>query len=90
MSAVLHDARLAKFARRKLTNQIALVLSLAAMAFGLFWLFWILFETIRLGIGGIAVATFTQMTPAPNETGGLANAIYGSFLIVTMAFMSEF
>ena len=85
MSAVLHDARLAKFARRKLTNQIALVLSLAAMAFGLFWLFWILFETIRLGIGGIAVATFTQMTPAPNETGGLANAIYGSFLIVTMA-----
>ena len=85
MSAVLHDARLAKFARRKLTNQIALVLSLAAMAFGLFWLFWILFETIRLGIGGIAIATFTQMTPAPNETGGLANAIYGSFLIVTMA-----
>ncbi len=85
MSAALHDARLAKFARRKLTNQVALVLSLAAMAFGLFWLFWILFETIRLGIGGIAVATFTQMTPAPNETGGLANAIYGSFLIVTMA-----
>ena len=85
MSAVLQDARLAKFARRKLTNQVALALSLAAMAFGLFWLFWILFETVRLGIGGIAFATFTQMTPAPNETGGLANAIYGSFLIVTMA-----
>jgi len=85
MSATLQDARLAKFARRKLTNQVALVLSLAAMAFGLFWLFWILFETIRLGIGGIAFATFTQMTPAPNEAGGLANAIYGSFLIVTMA-----
>ena len=85
MSATLQDARLAKFARRKLTNQVALVLSLGAMAFGLFWLFWILFETIRLGIGGIAFATFTQMTPAPNEEGGLANAIYGSFLIVTMA-----
>ena len=85
MSAVMQNARLAKFARRKLTNQIALVLSLAAMSFGLFWLFWILFETIRLGIGGIAFATFTQMTPAPNEAGGLANAIYGSFLIVTMA-----
>jgi len=85
MSAVLQNARLAKFARRKLTNTIALVLSLAAMSFGLFWLFWILFETIRLGIGGIALATFTQMTPAPNEMGGLANAIYGSFLIVTMA-----
>ncbi len=85
MSAALQDARLAKFARRKFINQVALVLSLAAMAFGLFWLFWILFETIRLGIGGIAFATFTQMTPAPNEAGGLANAIYGSFLIVTMA-----
>ena len=85
MSAVMQNARLAKFARRKLTNTVALVLSLAAMSFGLFWLFWILFETIRLGIGGIAVATFTQMTPAPNEIGGLANAIYGSFLIVTMA-----
>ena len=85
MSAVMQNARLAKFARRKLTNQIALVLSLAAMSFGLFWLFWILFETIRLGVGGLAWATFTQMTPAPNEVGGLANAIYGSFLIVTMA-----
>ena len=85
MSATFQDARLTKFARRKLTNQVALVMSLAAMAFGLFWLFWILFETIRLGIGGIAFATFTQMTPAPNEAGGLANAIYGSFLIVTMA-----
>ena len=71
MSAALQDARLAKFARRKFINQVALVLSLAAMAFGLFWLFWILFETIRLGIGGIAFATFTQMTPAPNEAGGL-------------------
>ena len=85
MSAVLHDARLAKFMRRKRVNQIALVLSLAAMSFGLFWLFWILWETIRLGLGGISVATLTQMTPAPNEEGGLANAMYGSFLMVLLA-----
>jgi phosphate transport system permease protein len=85
MSAVMHDARLAKFARRKRVNQIALVLSLAAMSFGLFWLFWILWETIRLGIGGIALATFTEMTPAPNESGGIANALYGSFLMVLLA-----
>ena len=88
MSAVLHnadDARLAKFARRKLTNRIALVLSLGAMVFGLFWLAWILIETIRLGIGGLAIATFTQMTPPPNEAGGIANAIYGSFLMVALA-----
>ena len=85
MSAVMHDARLAKFARRKRVNRIALVLSLAAMSFGLFWLFWILWETIRLGIGGIALATFTEMTPAPNEAGGIANALYGSFLMVLLA-----
>ena len=85
MSAVLHDARLAKFMRRKRVNQIALILSLAAMSFGLFWLFWILWETIRLGLGGISVATLTQMTPAPNEEGGLANAMYGSFLMVMLA-----
>jgi phosphate transport system permease protein len=85
MSAVMIDARLAKFLRRKRVNQIALVLSLAAMSFGLFWLFWILWETIRLGLSGLSVATLSQMTPAPNEEGGLANAIYGSFLMVLLA-----
>lgn len=85
MSAVMNDARLAKFGRRKMVNKIALVLSLAAMSFGLFWLFWILWETIRLGLGGISIATFTQMTPAPNEEGGIANAIYGSFFMVLLA-----
>jgi len=85
MSAVMADARLAKFARRKAVNKIALVLSFAAMSFGLFWLFWILWETIRLGLGGISLATFTQMTPAPNEAGGIANAIYGSFFMVVLA-----
>ena len=84
-TATVPDARLAKFARRKRVNQVALVMSLGAMAFGLFWLAWILFETVRLGIGGLSVATFTQMTPAPNEEGGIANAIYGSFLMVLLA-----
>jgi phosphate transport system permease protein len=85
MSAATVDARLAKFARRKLVNKFALMLSLAAMSFGLFWLAWILLETIRLGIGGLSLATLTQMTPAPNEEGGIANAIYGSFLMVLLA-----
>ena len=89
MSAVLHDAghnaKLAKFGRRKIINKVALVLSLAAMSFGLFWLFWILWETVRLGLGGISLAIFTQMTPAPNEAGGLANAIYGSLMMVALA-----
>jgi phosphate transport system permease protein len=81
----LSEMRQARYAKRKLVNQIALVLSLMAMAFGLFWLFWILFETIRLGAGGMTWAMLTQMTPAPNDAGGLANAIYGSFLMVILA-----
>lgn len=84
-SSVLQAARAAKFARRKRTNQIATILALAAMAFGLFWLFWILWETIRLGFEGITLATFTQMTPPPNEAGGLANAIFGSLVMVVLA-----
>ena len=85
MSAVLIQQRNAKFARRKKINVLALVLAMAAMVFGLFWLFWILFETLRLGLSGLSYATFTQMTPPPEDVGGLANAIYGSFLMVMLA-----
>lgn len=77
--------RLAKFNHRKRVNQIATTLALGAMAFGLFWLFWILWETILLGLGGLNLATFTQMTPPPNDEGGLANAIFGSFVMVALA-----
>ena len=78
-------SRQARYDQRKRVNQLALVLSLAAMAFGVFWLIWILWETVRLGVGGLALATFTEMTPPPNEVGGIANAIYGSFLMVMLA-----
>ena len=78
-------ARASKFATRNRVNSLATVLALSAMAFGLFWLFWILIETVRLGIGVLSFATLTQMTPPPNEEGGLANAIYGSLLMVGLA-----
>jgi phosphate transport system permease protein len=84
-AADLNQMRKARYAQRKRVNRIALALSLLAMAFGLFWLFWILFETIRLGVGGLTLDTLTQMTPPPNDAGGLANAIYGSFLMVLLA-----
>lgn len=85
MNATPAQARAAKFAHRKRVDKVATVMALLAMVFGLFWLFWILLETVRLGIGGLSVATFTQMTPPPNDEGGLANAIYGSFLMVSLA-----
>lgn len=79
------NEREARFAARKRINQVALTLSLLAMAFGVFWLVWILWETIRLGIGGLSFALFSEMTPPPNEAGGLANAIFGSFVMVALA-----
>ncbi|MCA3069349.1 MAG: phosphate ABC transporter permease PstA [Rhodocyclaceae bacterium] len=87
MSALAANAqRLAAHRRRKLVNIIALSLSLTAMAFGLVWLIWILADTVVRGIGGLSIAIFTEMTPAPNvEGGGLANAIYGSLVIVGLA-----
>jgi phosphate transport system permease protein len=79
-------ARRRLHARRKRNNVVALALALAAMAFGIFWLVWILVETVRLGIGGMSLSLFTEMTPPPQaETGGLANAIFGSLAMVTMA-----
>ncbi|ODS90876.1 MAG: phosphate ABC transporter, permease protein PstA [Comamonas sp. SCN 65-56] len=84
-AAELARTRQARFAARKRMNQIALALSLAAMAFGVFWLVWILWETIRLGIGGLSLSLFTEMTPPPNDAGGLANAIWGSFIMVLLA-----
>jgi len=79
-------ARRRLHARRKRRNVVALTLALAAMAFGIFWLVWILVETVRLGIGGMTLSLFTEMTPPPQaETGGLANAIFGSLAMVTLA-----
>jgi len=72
--------------QRKLTNRIALGLSLLAMAFGLTWLIWILFTVFELGLGGMSVSLFTQMTPPPGASdGGLLNALAGSALLVTLA-----
>jgi len=72
--------------RRRITNAIALTCSLAAMAFGLLWLVWILYTTLSLGIGGLSVELFTQSTPPPNtDGGGLANAIVGSLILVAAA-----
>ncbi|WP_197386621.1 phosphate ABC transporter permease PstA [Ralstonia pseudosolanacearum] len=73
-------------ARRRNVNRLALTLSLAAMGFGLVWLAWILWTTLTLGIGGLSLSLFTQMTPPPGTLdGGLANAIVGSFLMVGLA-----
>lgn len=59
---------------------------MATMAFGLFWLIWILIATVTKGFDGMSLALFTEMTPPPNTAGGgLANAIAGSGLLILWA-----
>lgn len=71
---------------RRQINRMALFISMLAMAFGLFWLVWILFSTVTKGIDGMSMNLFTEMTPPPNtEGGGLANAIVGSGLLIFWA-----
>lgn len=85
-TAAQQRSRLARHRRRKVVNVVALTLALGAMAFGVFWLVWILVETFRLGLGGLSWQVFTEMTPPPQaETGGLANAIFGSLLMAGLA-----
>ena len=85
-TAAQHAGREAKHRHRKRINALALALAIVSMAFGVFWLLWILFETFRLGLGGLNLAVFTEMTPPPQaETGGLLNAIFGSVVMAGLA-----
>jgi phosphate transport system permease protein len=73
------------YTKRRFINAFNLVMSLAAMAFGLFWLGWILITLFNAGIDAISPTMFSQMTPPPGEDGGLLNAIAGSLMMTTVA-----
>jgi phosphate transport system permease protein len=72
------------YMKRRFINVFNLSMSLLAMAFGLFWLAWILVTLFKSGFGGISPAVFSQMTPPPGSSGGLLNAILGSFLMTAV------
>jgi phosphate transport system permease protein len=69
---------------RKRMNFVVLAVSSLALAFGLFWLVWILGTLLYEGGTALArAALYYQMTPPPGADGGLANAIAGSLAMVT-------
>lgn len=81
--AELEQSRRKMRAWRSTKNKIALTLSLLTMAFGLFWLIWILYTTVSRGLTGVSWELFTESTPPPNTAGGgLANALAGSGLLI--------
>ncbi|MDG2963019.1 phosphate ABC transporter permease PstA [Exercitatus varius] len=71
-----------RFYWRKCKNTLMLSLAYVAVIFGLFWFCWIIFTLVTRGIPALSPDLFLHETPAPNETGGLINAILGSLLMV--------
>ena len=74
-----------RYRRRRTVNIINLTASVLATVFGVFWLLWILWTTVSYGISAVDWTLFQQSTPAPGGTGGLANAIVGSLIMVGLA-----
>ena len=72
------------YMRRRRMNRVMMSLSAVALAFGLFWLLWIIGVLLWKGAGTLGPTLFTSMTPPPGSDGGLANAIYGSVLMAGM------
>jgi phosphate transport system permease protein len=73
------------YRKRLFVNRFNLVMSLATMAFGMFFLLWILGVLFWQGFSALSPTLFTEMTPPPGSAGGLANAIFGSVVIVFVA-----
>jgi phosphate transport system permease protein len=73
------------YRKRLFVNRFNLLMSLAAMSFGMIFLLWILFVLFQKGFEALSPSLFTQMTPPPGSAGGLLNAIYGSVVIVFVA-----
>jgi phosphate transport system permease protein len=69
------------YTRRRIINITGLLVSMLAMAFGLFWLCWILLTLLSHGLPALVPAVFTQMTPPPGSAGGLLNAIAGTLMM---------
>jgi phosphate transport system permease protein len=73
------------YRRRLFVNRFNLVMSLCTMALGMIFLFWILAVLFIRGFEALSPTLFTQTTPPPGSAGGLANAIFGSLVIVGVA-----
>ena len=70
------------YRRRVWVNRFNMTMSMATMAFGMVFLIWILITLFSKGFAAFGPQLFTQMTPPPGSDGGLANAIFGSVLMV--------
>lgn len=69
------------YARRRIINAVSLTLSMFATVFGLFWLGWLLWTLVAQGLPWLDLSVFSETTPPPGDSGGLANALVGTLLL---------
>ncbi len=72
------------YRRRRMVNSVMLFVSGLTLAFGLFWLAWILITLFYEGFNALRPSLFTLNTPPPGSDGGLLNAIAGSLMMAAM------
>jgi phosphate transport system permease protein len=73
------------YRRRRAVNAALLFVSSLTLAFGLFWLAWILITLFYEGFNALRPSLFTLNTPPPGSDGGLLNAIIGSLMMAATA-----
>jgi phosphate transport system permease protein len=73
------------YTRRRIVNYGIVGLSLAATAFGLIFLVFVLGTLLENGLGALSPTLFTEATPPPGSAGGLINAIFGSLAMTAIA-----
>jgi phosphate transport system permease protein len=73
--------------RRRMFDVLAHLFAIAATMFGLFFLVWILWTTIKMGAAALSPRLLTEMTPPPGEDGGLLNAFFGSGAMILLALL---
>ena len=72
--------------RRLLIDRAVRIVASLLGVLAIVLLAWILWTVLELGISGLSLTLFTEMTPPPGaDVGGLANAIAGSLIMVVLA-----
>jgi phosphate transport system permease protein len=75
-------------ARRRVVDIVSKILMGTATVIGVFFLFWIIWTTLKFGLAGMHWDLFTKDTPPPGTNGfGLRNAFIGSLLLVGLSLL---
>jgi phosphate transport system permease protein len=75
-------------AKRRVIDVASKILMGAATLVGVFFLFWILWTTLKFGLAGMHWSLFTQDTPPPGtDAFGLRNAFVGSLILLGLSML---